>query len=202
MGLFLYVYHHFRFNPFRCSLMFLAFQRLHLGAHHLWQLQPSEQNMSFTPEVWPKCVCVCLITLRWQSSLWGSPASARGHRMKSESAGLALSAALVCLWTWHAVPVKWASLGSPAKGNKSRTMWLAQPCQREPRRGGRQGAKGGAWHAGGQHDSATKRWSGTFGRLFLSQILWLEDRSSSVKCRCLTQLSWSQVFLYCCPSWD
>lgn len=114
----------------------------------------------------------------------------------------ALSAALVCLWTWHAVTVKWASLGSPAKGNESRTMWQAQPGQREPRWGGRQGAKGGVWHACGQHDRATKRLCGTFGRLFLSQILWFEDRSSSVKCMCLTQLSWSQVFLSCCPSWD
>lgn len=186
--------------------MFLAFQRLHLGAHHLWQLQPSEQNMSCPPEVWSKCVCVCLITALYYPQVTELAVRftgiCRGHRLKSESVGLALSAALVCLWTWHAVPVKWASLGSPAKANESRTMWQAQPGQREPRWGGRQGAKGGAWHACGQHDSATKRLCGTFGRLFPSQILWFEDRSSSVKRRCLTQLSWSQVFLYCCPSWD
>lgn len=109
--------------------MFLVFQRLRLGAHHLWQLQPSEQNMSFTPEVWSKCVCVCLITaldypqvteltVRFTSIFTGS-------QIEEWVSSLAWPA-LVCLWTWHAVPVKWASLGSPAKGNKSRTMWLAQ----------------------------------------------------------------------------
>lgn len=54
----------------------------------------------------------------WQTPLGGSPASAPGHRLKGEASGSASSAALLCLRAWHTLPVRRASLGSPAKEMK------------------------------------------------------------------------------------
>lgn len=95
--------------------------------------------MFFILELFTKYERVCLTTVRQHRVIWsskipyGDRPAVRFTGICAGVTGLAPFAPLLCLWTWHTMPVKWASLGSPEEGNENGSMWLAQPGQSEAR---------------------------------------------------------------------